>query len=84
MVRNLRMVVWDRLNDPEYGYDWAIEMNNTFKELISNGQYGKLINYESLGRQALLSIPTPEHYFLLLYILGLKNSKEETSFLTVK
>lgn len=80
MVHNLRMVAWDRLNDAEYGYDWAIGMNEKFKELIGNGEFDKLIKYESLGREALLSIPTPEHYFPLLYTLGLKGSKDDTSF----
>ncbi|MBD0276861.1 MAG: 4,5-DOPA dioxygenase extradiol [Flavisolibacter sp.] len=84
MVHNLRMAAWDRLNDLEYGYDWAIQMNHTFKNLISNGQHDKLIHYESLGREALLSIPTPEHYFPLLYTLGLKGSKDDISFFNDK
>ncbi len=84
MVHNLRMVAWDRLNEPGYGYDWAIGMNTRFKELIGNGEFDKLIKYESLGREALLSIPTPEHYFPLLYTLGLKGSKDDTSFFNDK
>ncbi|QHT70740.1 4,5-DOPA dioxygenase extradiol [Rhodocytophaga rosea] len=84
MVHNLRMVAWDKLNDNEYGYDWAIEMNHTFKELIRNGDHQKLVNYEALGRAALLSIPTPEHYFPLLYVLGLKGKNEEASFFNDK
>jgi 4,5-DOPA dioxygenase extradiol len=27
MVHNLRMVAWDKMNEPEYGFDWAIEAN---------------------------------------------------------
>jgi 4,5-DOPA dioxygenase extradiol len=26
MVHNLRMVDWQKLNEPDYGFDWAIEM----------------------------------------------------------
>ena len=84
MVHNLRMVAWNKLNEPEYGYDWAIQMNGTFKELIGNGQHDKLIHYASLGREALLSIPTPEHYWPLLYTLGLKDSKDQISFFNDK
>jgi 4,5-DOPA dioxygenase extradiol len=69
MVHNLRMVAWDKLNEKEYGYDWALQINNKFKELIGNGQHDSLIRYESLGREALLAIPTPEHYWPLLYTL---------------
>lgn len=35
MVHNLRMVDWHKLNEPDYGYDWAIEMNTLFKEKIA-------------------------------------------------
>lgn len=84
MVHNLRMVAWDKLDAPEYGYDWALQMNNTFKELIGNKSHGKLINYSLLGKEAQLSIPTPEHYLPLLYTLGLQNSKEDVSFFNDK
>ena len=84
MVHNLRMVAWNRLNDDEYGYDWAIQMNDQFKNLIGNNQHDKLIRYESLGREALLAIPTPEHYWPLLYTLGLKGDKDQTTFFNDK
>lgn len=84
MVHNLRMVAWDKLDAPEYGYDWALQMNSTFKELIGNSAHDKLINYSLLGREAQLSIPTPEHYLPLLYTLGLQNNKEDVSFFNDK
>ena len=84
MVHNLRMVAWDRLNDPEYAYDWAIQMNNKFKELIQAGDHKPLINYSSLGKEAMLAIPTPEHYLPLMYTLGLKSSKDDISFFNDK
>ncbi len=84
MVHNLRMVAWDKLNEPEYGYDWAKQMNQTFKELITNGSDDKLIQYQNLGKEALLSIPTPEHYLPLIYTLGLKGKTETVSFFNDK
>ena len=84
MVHNLRMVAWDRLNDPEYAYDWTIQMNNKFKELIQAGDHKPLINYSSLGKEAMLAIPTPEHYLPLMYTLGLKSSKDDVSFFNDK
>ena len=84
MVHNLRMVAWDRLNDPEYAYDWTIQMNNKFKELIQAGDHKPLINYSSLGKEAMLAIPTPEHYLPLMYTLGLKSSKDDISFFNDK
>ena len=84
MVHNLRMVAWDKLNDTEYAYDWATKMNNKFKELIQHGDHKPLINYSTLGKEALLAIPTPEHYLPLMYTLGLKDSKDNISFFNDK
>ncbi|MDP1972979.1 MAG: 4,5-DOPA dioxygenase extradiol, partial [Sediminibacterium sp.] len=84
MVHNLRMVAWDKLNEPEYGYDWTLTMNEKFKQLISSRDYQSLINYESLGTAAKLAIPTSEHYLPLLYTLGLSDSKDAISFFNDK
>jgi 4,5-DOPA dioxygenase extradiol len=84
MVHNLRMVAWDKLNTDAYGYDWALELNDTFKQLIAAGNFKPLINYESLGTAAKLAIPTPEHYLPLLYSLGLKGDKDSISFFNDK
>jgi 4,5-DOPA dioxygenase extradiol len=84
MVHNLRMVAWDRLNDPGYAYDWAAQMNSRFKELIEAGDHGALIHYSQLGREAMLAIPTPEHYLPLMYTLGLQTDKDRISFFNDK
>jgi 4,5-DOPA dioxygenase extradiol len=84
MVHNLRMAAWDKLNEPGFGFDWALALNDKFKQLIGEGDFTPLINYESLGSEARLAIPTPEHYIPLLYTLGLKNSKDATSFFNDK
>jgi 4,5-DOPA dioxygenase extradiol len=84
MVHNLGMVAWDKLKEPEYGYDWATNINNKFKELIEKGDHKSLINYSTLGKDALLAIPTPEHYLPLLYSLGLKGNKDAVSFFNDK
>lgn len=84
MVHNLRMVAWGKINEPGYGYDWAIEMNQTFKQLITAGDDQSLIRYDQLGTAGRLAIPTPEHYLPLLYTLGLKGKKDEVSFFNDK
>jgi 4,5-DOPA dioxygenase extradiol len=80
MVHNLRMVAWDKLEKPGYGYDWALEMNEKFKTLIAAGEHKSLIAYPSLGQSALLAIPTPDHYYPLLYALALQEPKDDVSF----
>ncbi len=81
MVHNLGIMDWKL---PNAGYDWAIEMNEKFKSLIANGDHAPLLHYESLGKAAKLSIPTPEHYLPLIYVLGLKEEKESVSFFNDK
>lgn len=83
MVHNLRMITLpknpggaDALNQ-EYGYDWAIEMNQVFKEKILSGNHQALINYPALNPAASLAIPTPDHYYPLLYILALQAKNEK-------
>ena len=84
LVHNLRMIAWDKLYVPDYGYDWAKEINNTFKELINTGSHDRLIDYKSLGKEALMAIPTPEHYLPLIYTLGLQEKNEGVSFFNDK
>ena len=84
MVHNLRMLAWDKMDEPGYGYDWALEMNERFKKYISEGDFDPLINFENLGKDARLAIPTPEHYMPLLYSLGLKKDSEPVSFFNDK
>lgn len=84
LVHNLRMVAWDRLGDKEYGYDWALDINDQFKHLISSREHKPLINYTQLGKSALLAIPTPDHYLPLMYTLGLQSDKDNISFFNDK
>ncbi|MBL7973675.1 MAG: 4,5-DOPA dioxygenase extradiol [Candidatus Kapabacteria bacterium] len=84
MVHNLRMVAWDKLDAPEYGFDWAHEINASFKKYITERNHTALINYQQLGNAAKLAIPTPDHYYPLLYTLGLQNKNEQTTFFNDK
>ena len=84
MVHNLRMVAWDKLDQPGFGFDWAIEMHELFKTKIIQGDHQALINYETLGKAAKLAVPTPDHYYPLLYTLGLQEKNEEPVFFNDK
>jgi 4,5-DOPA dioxygenase extradiol len=81
MVHNLRMVAWDKLSQPGFGYDWALDMNEKFKKAILDNNHQTLINFENFGTEGKYAIPTPEHYLPLLYTLGLKKDNEKISFI---
>jgi 4,5-DOPA dioxygenase extradiol len=84
IVHNLGMVAWYKLNDEDYGYDWAREAKEKMKKMITDGDHKSLINYSSLGKEFQLSAPTPEHFLPLLYILALRDASEEVSFFNDK
>lgn len=76
MVHNLRLVGWERINEPGFGYDWAIEANEKMKKFILSDDHKALINYKSQGKAFDLAIPTNEHYLPLLYSLALKEEDD--------
>ena len=84
MVHNLRMIAWEKLQEPEFGFDWAIEMNTIFKDKIANSDFQSLINYEKLGAAAKLAIPTPDHYYPLIYSIALQEKQDEINFFNDK
>ncbi len=84
IVHNLRMVAWDKVDEPEYGFDWAIQANDTFKRLILANKHKELINFSALGKEVQLAIPTPEHYLPLIYTLALKKEDETVTIFNDK
>lgn len=78
MVHNLRKVDFRKINE-NYGYDWAIEADSKMKKWILEGNHQNLIDFNKQGKAFNLAIPTPEHYLPLLYTLGLKDEKDNTT-----
>jgi 4,5-DOPA dioxygenase extradiol len=78
LVHNLHTYAWGR--HPVEPFDWAVRFEGRARELLLAGEHGPLVDYESLGRDAMLSVPTPEHYLPLLYVLGVRRKGEPASF----
>ncbi len=84
MVHNLRLVQivsgnFDDFNTP-YGFDWAIEANNLFKQLIDERNHQALIDWRSLGRAVELAVNSAEHYLPMLYALALQQPDEQVAY----
>lgn len=78
LVHNLHTYAWGmHTSEP---YDWAVRFESKARELMAAGEFAALIDYEVLGRDALLAIPTPDHYLPLLYVLGTRSADEPVSF----
>jgi 4,5-DOPA dioxygenase extradiol len=84
MVHNLRLIAWEHVNEPDFGFDWAKAANSLFKEKILDGNFTDLINYNQLGKDVQLAVPTPDHYLPLLYTLALKEMDEPVTFFNDK
>jgi 4,5-DOPA dioxygenase extradiol len=84
IVHNLRMIAWDKINTPNYGYDWAIEANEKMKQFIMSNNHKDLIAYTSQGKAFDLAIPSPDHYLPLLYTLALKEENEKVKIFNDK
>jgi 4,5-DOPA dioxygenase extradiol len=78
LVHNLHAYAWGQhMADP---YDWAVRFETKAKEMMLAGEFQALVDYEMLGGDAMLAIPTPDHYLPLLYILGASFPGERISF----
>ena len=77
MVHNLRLIDWEKMSEPGFGYDWAIEANEKMKKYILSNDHQSLIKYREQGKAFNLAIPSPEHFLPLLYALALKERNEK-------
>jgi 4,5-DOPA dioxygenase extradiol len=78
IVHNLHTYAWGRHGvEP---FDWAVRFEQQAREFLLKGDDAPLIDYERLGRDAMLSIPTPEHYLPLLYVIAVRGEGEQVSF----
>ncbi|MFT4167958.1 MAG: 4,5-DOPA dioxygenase extradiol [Dysgonomonas sp.] len=75
-IHNLRMVDWSNMDTVDSGYDWAIGVNERIRQFITEGDHQSLVNFDKLGKEFKLAIPTPEHFIPLLYTLALQEKDE--------
>jgi 4,5-DOPA dioxygenase extradiol len=78
LVHNLREYNWRQTDAPNL--DWAVRFENKVRALLLEGNDRALINYTALGPDAILSVPTPEHYLPLLYVIASRGIEEAVSF----
>ena len=78
LVHNLHTYAWGQ--HPQAPYDWAVRFEAHARELLLQGEHKPLVGYEELGRDAHLSVPTPDHYLPLLYVIGTRQPDEPISF----
>ena len=78
IVHNLHAYAWGR--HAQQPFDWATRFERIARDLILAGDHTPLVRYELLGPEAALSIPTPDHYLPLLYVLGAAHADDRVRF----
>ena len=77
IVHNLRNI---NFSDTAKPFDWAVEFDAVVKEKIEQRDFEDLLHYERLGKAAMMSIPTNDHYLPMIYSLGLADKDEQINF----
>lgn len=78
LVHNLHAYAWGRhAAEP---FDWAVRFEDKARGLLLSGNDGPLIAYDTLGHDAELSIPTPDHYLPLLYVIATRREGDAIRF----
>lgn len=78
IVHNLHAYAWGSAGvNP---YDWAMRFEAQAKAYLLSGDDAPLVAYQKMGRDALMSIPTPDHYLPLLYIMATRRDGDKVSF----
>jgi 4,5-DOPA dioxygenase extradiol len=60
-------------------YDWALRFETIVNDAVLRRDHESLIHHERHGDAARLSIPTPEHYLPLIYILAQQQDADQVS-----
>ena len=76
VVHNLDTIRW---GDDVPAFDWAARLNEKVRGHLRAREHQALIEFESFGADGRLSIPTPEHYLPLLYVLAQQQPGEAIS-----
>lgn len=79
LVHNLRLI---RRGADSAPYPWATEFNDQARALLERREHQPLVAFESMGGAARMSVPTPDHYLPLLYVIGAQREDDRFSALT--
>lgn len=78
LVHNLHTYSWG--GHEGMAYDWARDFEAEAKDLLASHNHEPLIAYDTMGKSAELSIPTPDHYLPFLYAISLCRGGEALSY----
>ncbi len=78
LVHNLRLIPRGQMND-HFGFDWALEADAKMQKFLLEHDHQSLIDWDKQGQAFNLAIPTPDHYYPMIYALALQEDKDDLS-----
>lgn len=79
VVHNLRMVNWSMENQ---GFAFANNFDQFIRDSILKKDFSAVVEYQSQGEDARLSVPTADHFSPLLYVLGACDPTDDVEVLS--
>ena len=76
IVHNLRLVDWHMGSK---GFDWAYEFDDFIYENIMSKDYNNILKYNEICNASQHAVPTPDHFYPLLYILGASDKEDKVT-----
>ena len=61
------------------GYPWALDFDSYIRDKILKRQYEVVIDNKSAGESSRIAFLTPEHFYPLLYVLGVLDEKDKVT-----
>ena len=78
LVHNLRRYDWS--GNRVEPFEWAERFESMARERMLSGNFETLVNYRKQGTDAMLAVPTPDHYLPLIYVLAQHHDGDRTTF----
>jgi 4,5-DOPA dioxygenase extradiol len=77
IVHNLGAMIREEATVP---FDWAARFSQRIRDAIAADRPKDVMDFQAIGADARLSVPTPEHFWPLLYVLGARDPADEAIF----
>jgi len=77
LVHNLYDIDYRTNSEP---YEWAVEADDTLKQLIITEDLEGLNSFPQKNKFGHKAVPSPDHYYPMLYVMGMKLPEEKIEF----
>ena len=77
IVHNLGLIDFDIDTEP---FGWAVAFDEKVKKSLIQRDHKQLLSYLRMGEEAILAVPTLDHYLPMVYIIALQQESDSLEF----